>query len=159
YTPLLELAKREGTGIAIENMAEFNPGKTKHRFTAALEEQIAIIDAMGDPISCRACWDFGHAELVYRDQVKPLRKLGHRLAATHVQECDGREDDHYLPFVRGNTNWEEIMPLLKEIGYDGDFTYEVHGFYSKIPDDLRIEAGKLGYKVGMYLMELYENAK
>ncbi len=158
YTPLLELAKKSGTGIAIENMAEFNPGKTKHRFTAALEEQIAIIDAMGDPESCRACWDFGHAELVYRDQVKPLRRLGHRLAATHVQECDGREDDHYLPFVRGNTNWEEIMPLLKEIGYDGDFTYEVHGFYSKIPDDLRIEAGKLGFKVGMYLMELYNKA-
>ena len=60
--------------------------------------------------------------------------------------------------VGGNTNWEEIMPLLKEIGYDGDFTYEVHGFYSKIPDDLRIEAGKLGFKIGSYLMELYANA-
>ena len=62
-------------------------------------------------------------------------------------------------FIAQNpTNWEEIMPLLKEIGYDGDFTYEVHGFYSKIPDDLRIEAGKLGYKIGMYLMDLYAKA-
>ncbi len=158
YTPLLELAKKEGTGIAIENMAEFHPAKTKHRFTAVVEEQIAIIDAMGDPVSCRGCWDFGHAQLVYRDQSVPLRKLGRRLAATHVQECDGREDDHYLPFIRGTTNWEALMPLLKEIGYDGDFTYEVHGFYGKIPDDLRIEAGKLGFKIGNYLMELYNRA-
>ncbi|MGM9641751.1 MAG: sugar phosphate isomerase/epimerase family protein [Eubacteriales bacterium] len=158
YTPLLELAKKEGTGIAIENMAEFHPAKTKHRFTAVVEEQIAIIDALGDPHSCRGCWDFGHAQLVYRDQSVPLRKLGHRLAATHVQECDGREDDHYLPFVRGTTNWEMLMPLLKEIGYDGDFTYEVHGFYAKIPDDLRLEAGKLGFKIGNYLMELYNKA-
>ena len=53
---------------------------------------------------------------------------------------------------------DRLKALLKEIGYDGDFTYEVHGFYSKIPDDLRIEAGKLGYKVGMYLMEMYDKA-
>jgi len=85
YTPLLELAKKWGTGISIENMAEFHPQKTKHRFTATVEEQIAIIDALGDPVSCRATWDFGHAELVYRDQAKQLRKLGSRLCSTHVQ--------------------------------------------------------------------------
>ena len=45
YAPIVEWAKKYGTGIAIENMAEFSPEKTKHRFTATVEEQIAIIDA------------------------------------------------------------------------------------------------------------------
>lgn len=157
YTPLVEWAKKYGTGIAIENMAEFNPAKTKHRYTAVVDEQIAIIDALNDP-AVGGCWDFGHAQLVYRDQVAPLRKLGSRLKATHVQESGGKADDHYLPFIRGTTPWERLMPLLKEIGYDGDFTYEVHGFFGKIPDDLRIKAGKFAYEIGMYLLSLYENA-
>lgn len=62
----IELARKYGAGIAIENMAEFHPMKTKRRFTAVVEEQIAIIDAIADP-ACGGCWDFGHAELVYRD--------------------------------------------------------------------------------------------
>ena len=154
----LELAKKHGTGISIENMAEFHPQKTKHRFTATVDEQIAIIDAMGDPISCRATWDFGHAELVYRDQAKQLRKLGSRLCSTHVQENRGLNDDHFLPYVRGNTAWEVLMPLLKEMNYDGDFTYEVHGFYNSVPQALRPAAGRLGYKIGEYLVGLYDKA-
>lgn len=157
YTPYVELAKKVGTGIAIENMAEFHPAKTKHRFTATVEEQIAIIDDLNDP-AVGATWDFGHAELVYRDQVPALRKLGHRLRATHVQENYGADDDHYVPFVRGETPWEELMPLLKEIGYGGDFTYEIHGIMGKVPDELRIELGKFCYKVGNHLIGMYDRA-
>jgi sugar phosphate isomerase/epimerase len=157
YAPIVEWAKRYGTGIAIENMAEFHPEKTKHRFTAIVEEQIAVIDALNDP-DVQGCWDFGHAQLVYRDQLVPLKKLGGRLKATHVQECDGKEDDHFLPFIRGTTPWEKIMPYLKTSGYPGDFTYEVHGFFSGIPESLRIRSGKFAYEVGCYLMDLYNKA-
>lgn len=157
YKPILEWAKKYGTGIAVENMAEFHPAKTRHRFTAIVDEQIAIIDTINDP-DLKGCWDFGHAELVYHDQTVPLRKLGHRLRATHVQECDGKQDDHFMPFIRGNTPWEKLMPLLKEIEYPGDFTYEIHGFFSGIPDDLRISAGKFAYEVGQYLIGLYDKA-
>ena len=157
YAPLVEWAKQYGTGIAIENMAEFNPEKTRMRFTATVEEQIAIIDALNDP-SVGGCWDFGHAQMVYRDQVPALRKLGHRLKATHVQESTDTDDNHYIPFIRNYTPWERIMPLLKEIDYQGDFTYEIHGFFAGIPDQLRIRAGKFAYEVGQYLIGLYDRA-
>lgn len=157
YAPYLELAKKVGTGIAVENMAEFNPEKTKHRFTATVEEQLAIIEDFNDP-SLQGAWDFGHAELVYKNQVPALRKLGKYLKATHVQENRAQTDDHFVPFVRGNTPWEEIMPLLKEIGYDGDFTYEIHGIMANVPDALRIQMGKFCYEVGMYLIDLYNKA-
>lgn len=157
FAPQVELAKAVGTGIAIENMAEFNPAKTKHRFTATVEEQIALIDAIADP-ACGGAWDFGHAQLVYRDQVPALRKLGARLKATHVQENDATADDHFIPFVRGTTPWEELMPLLKEIGYTGDFTYECHGFMAGVPDAMRPAAAKFAYAVGMYCISLYDRA-
>lgn len=157
YAPYLELAKKCGTGIAVENMAEFNPEKTKQRFTATVEEILAIINDFNDP-DLQGAWDFGHAELVYRNQVPALRKLGKHLKATHVQENRGTSDDHFVPFVRGNTPWEELMPLLKEIGYDGDFTYEIHGIMSKVPDELRVQMGKFCYEVGMYLIDLYNKA-
>lgn len=153
----LELAKKCGSGIALENMAEFNPQKTKRRFTALVEEQIAVIDTVNDP-AFGGAWDFGHAELVYRDQTVPLRKLGKRLKATHVQENDKAHDDHFIPFVRGTTPWEKIMPLLKEIGYEGDFTYEVHGFMNGVPDALRPRAARFAYEVGMYCIKLYDEA-
>lgn len=157
YSPIVEWAKKYGTGIAIENMAEFNPSKTKLRFTATVEEQIAIIDALNDD-AVGGCWDFGHAEMVYKNQVPALRKLGKRLKATHVQESDGFNDNHYIPYIHGKTNWEELMPLLKEIDYQGDFTYEIHGSFKKLPADLLIEAGKFSHKVGMYLIDLYNKA-
>ena len=157
YAPLVEWAKQYNTGIAIENMAEFNPEKTRMRFTATVEEQIAIIDALNDP-AVGGCWDFGHAQMVYRDQVAALRKLGHRLKATHVQESNDTDDNHFIPFISFRTPWERIMPLLKEIDYQGDFTYEIHGFFTNIPDELRIRAGKFAYEVGQYLIGLYDRA-
>ena len=158
YAPIVEWAHKYGCGVAIENMAEFHPMKTRQRFTALVEEQIAIIDALNDPVAVGACWDFGHAQMVYKDQTAPLRKLRKRLKATHVQENYGSADDHYLPFIRGNVPWEKLMPLLKEIGYEGDFTYEVHGFYRYIPDELRVRAGQFGYEIGQYLLSLYDKA-
>lgn len=153
----IELARQVGAGIAIENMAEFNHNNTKRRFTALVEEQIAIIDAINDP-ACGGCWDFGHAEMVYRDQTVPLRKLGHRLKATHVQEATRNADAHLIPFVRGTTPWEKIMPLLKEMKYEGDFTYETHSFMERVPDALRPAAARFAYEVGMYCLSLYEQA-
>lgn len=157
YAPFLELAKSNGTALAVENMAEFNPTKTVHRFTAIVEEQLAVINDFNDP-DLQGAWDFGHAELVYKNQVPQLRKLGKHLKATHVQENAKQSDDHFVPFVRGTTPWEELMPLLKEIGYDGDFTYEIHGIMAKIPDELRVKMGKYCYDVGMYLIDLYNKA-
>ena len=129
--------------------------RKKNKFLS--EEQIAIIDALNDS-AVGGCWDFGHAQMVYRDQVAALRKLGHRLKATHVQESNDTDDNHLIPFIRTNTPWERIMPLLKEIDYQGDFTYEIHGFFANIPDPLRISAGKFAYEVGQYLIGLYDKA-
>ena len=52
----------------------------------------------------------------------------------------------------------KICDIAKEIGYDGDFTYEIHGVMMYVPDELRIQMGKFCYEIGMYLIDLYNKA-
>lgn len=157
YSWLVELANKHNVGLAIENMAEFDPVNCKRRFAAQAEELIALVERFNDPL-VGACWDYGHGNMVYKDQKAPLRKIGKLLKATHVDENNGSQDLHSLPFFVGKTDWKELMPILKEIGYEGDFTYEIHGFSQNAPDELRIKAAKFAYDVGMYLISLYENS-
>ena len=153
----VELAKKCGVGIAIENMADFDMTNFKRFYLVSPDEQIDLVDSFGDE-SVGACWDFGHARMVLNDQPRALRKLGKRLKATHVQDNNGTCDRHLIPFVGGNIPWETIMPVLKEIGYTGDFVFETHSFMNDLPDALRLSAGKLAYEFGAYCMDLYHQA-
>ena len=156
YKPYFELAKKHGVGLAIENMAK-SDNVIRRVYCASPEELIDLIDAFGDP-SVGACWDFGHAQMMLADQPRQLRRLGQRLKATHVQDTSVKRDLHLIPFVGGNIRWEEIMPCLKEIGYEGDFMLEAHSFARQIPEALWESAGRLAYDFGMYCMEMYHRA-
>lgn len=157
YAPMMDLAKKCGTGLAFENMADFDRAKVRRAYCADTDDLIDIIDTVNDPV-LGVCWDFGHARMMISDQPRQLRKLGHRLVATHVQDNTGKRDSHLIPFVGGDIKWESIMPCLKEIGYQGDFVLETHQFMNEIPDALRPAAAKLAFDFGMYCMEMYEKA-
>lgn len=154
YSEMLEEAHKAGTGLAIENMAEFSRDGFTRRFCAATDELVALIDAFGDS-AVGACWDFGHGRELYADQPRQLRKLGARLKATHVHDNKGERDSHLIPFVGGNISWETIMPALREMGYGGDFVLESHMFMQYVPDALRPAAGRLMHEFGEYCMQLY----
>lgn len=153
FSPWLELCKKHGVGMAIENMFEVDPKNYKRYYCASLDDQIGLIDAFKDE-AVGATWDFGHASQVLSDQVKALKRLGKRLKSTHVQDNYGKADSHLIPFVGGSIKWEQIMPCLCEIGYEGDFVYECHRFMNDIPDELRPAAAKLAYEFGEYCMKL-----
>lgn len=157
YAPMMELAKKCGTGLALENMADFDRAKIRRAYCADVDDLIDIIDTVNDPV-LGVCWDFGHARMMIGDQPRQLRKLGKHLVATHVQDNNGKRDSHLIPFVGGDIKWEKIMPCLKEIGYEGDFVLETHQFMNEIPDALRPSAAKLAYDFGMYCMEIYNKA-
>ncbi len=153
FEPFLELAKKNNVGLAFENMARFTKySMIKRPYCMSAEELSELIDSFGDE-SVGATWDFGHANMVIKNQPTALRRLGKRLKATHVQDCIGR-DSHLIPFIGGNVKWEEIMPVLVEIGYEGDFMLEAHRFTKDVPVELWDTAGKFAYEMGMYCMSL-----
>lgn len=153
YKPVIELAKENGVGIALENMLENHQPQVKRRFCATAEELVMLVDAFHDP-DVGICWDFGHGNTMYADQTLPLLLIGKRLKATHVADNKGLYDSHTAPFVEGSVDWKKLMPLLTQIGYTGDFTFEIQWMTNNSPDFFRDQIARLCYKIGLHCLEL-----
>ncbi len=143
FKPFVKLAEELHTGIALENMSREHHGFIYGRQLARL------IDELDSP-AVGACWDTGHAHLAGVNQTENLRALGGRLKALHVQDSDGRTDQHTAPFF-GTIDWDEMMGALKEIGYPGPFTFEAHNIVRRVPESCRATAAKLLYEIGVAL--------
>lgn len=155
FMPYLELAAKYGCGIAIENMAD-NIIRTYLRPSAVYcSRHVDLVDLVDSfhTDNVGICWDFGHAQLMGLDQREALRYMGKRLKATHVADNSGYNDDHIMPF-QGTVDWRKILPVLSEIGYEGDLTFEIHNSTSRLPDNLLDETALLAEKVGRYLLDL-----
>jgi len=123
--PFIEEAKRQGVGIAVENMVDF--GRRRRRYCGGdIFELIDLIDTINDP-DVRICLDTGHANVSGLDVAAAVRAIGsERLVATHINDNHKRKDadSHLLPHF-GDVDWTATVRALKEIGYEGDFAYEI----------------------------------
>jgi sugar phosphate isomerase/epimerase len=153
FRELLPTAGRTGAGIAIENIADiFSLERGIGRsYCSTPAELIDLVDSFDDPL-IGICWDTGHAHIQRLDQGKALRAIGKRLKALHIQDNDGRSDQHLLPFY-GGIDWAAIMAALRDIGYQGDFTYEIHNSVLPLPDALRDAVLRFTVDVGLYLLD------
>lgn len=156
----LDVCAKHGVGLAIENMADFDgPGRNRW-YCAHVEELCELIDTLNDGSGLvGACWDFGHANLVYADQTECLRMLGDRLKVTHVHDNTGTRDEHLSPF-RGTVDWSANMKTLAAIDYAHDFSFEVKRILSPdVPEELKSSLWRHLKVVGDYLISLYEKTK
>ena len=155
FMPRLEAAAKVGCGIAIENMTDGTPSAHRRpgrQYCTTAVELCELVDSFHTD-NVGICWDFGHANLMGIDQREALRVMGKRLKATHVADNSGCRDDHILPF-QGMIDWRKILPVLTEIGFEGDLTYEIHCSTSRLPDELVYETAVLCEHVGRYLLKL-----
>lgn len=151
--PRIELAAKHHVGIAIENLWELNISP-KRRYTTTAEEVVDLVDTLScDFDNVGVCWDVEHANIMQQDQYEALQVVGKRLKATHISDNVGPKEDHILPFS-GNTDWVDVMRALKSIDYQGDFTYEIHRYTSRVPRELVPSALKYSVEVGNYLLGL-----
>lgn len=149
YGPVVELASSLGVGIAFENMAD----PEGRRFGVSGNELVSIMEAFNDPM-VGVCWDFGHANRVFKNQVPQLKAVAPYLRATHVDDNIGKDDLHTIPFF-GTIDWRKMMPLLKEIGYEGCFNYEL-AVCKRMPEEMLDSTVKYIYEMGRYLLTLAE---
>lgn len=127
------IAAGYGIGIAVEN----SPRST----IPVLCESVDRLAAEGFDVG--VCYDTGHANLTGLEQKDMLHAIGSRLVMLHVHDNNGEKDQHLPPFF-GNINWREVMEALADIGYKGDFNYEVGT--PTLPDDREI---RLAHSRGM----------
>ena len=160
FNNLLPYCKKFNIKIALENMWEWD--KSNNNIIPAAcstaREFIDYLDSL-DKDYFIACLDIGHAEMQGTGSVSAaelINALGHdRLKALHIHDNDKIGDLHMLPFTQ-KLNWDEIMKALKNINYDGDFTFEADYFISNFPVELRLNASLLMLDVGRYFIRKYE---
>ena len=120
--PYIEEAKKQGIGLAVENMVDFR-GWRRRYCGGDIYELIDLVDRINDP-SVGICLDTGHANLAGIHVGEAIRAIGGRLKATHINDnLHNGQDDHLFPYF-GTVDWADAMRAFKETGYEGDFAYE-----------------------------------
>lgn len=124
FARYLEIAKKNNTGIAVENLTIY-PGWSSERpcYSSNYEELYTLVDSFNDS-SVGICWDTGHANLMHFNQADAIEFLGDRIKITHIHNNYGKEDNH-LPPDDGCIDWKAVMGAFKTFGYDGSLTLEI----------------------------------
>ena len=89
---------------------------------------LEMIETVNHPLF-HAVWDVGHANMQDMPQDEALRILGGHIRGLHVHDNMGDADTHLAPFL-GTSSMDAVMSGLKDIGYDGYFTFEIGGFFT-----------------------------
>ena len=127
YNSLVPYCKEYNVKVALENMWKGDGnGKIIPNVCSFGKDLAEYYDEL-DPKYFTVCLDLGHSGLVGDTAQDAIRVLGkERLYSLHVHDNDFIHDTHTIPY-QGDMDWDAIMEALSEIGYEGDFTYEVGG--------------------------------
>ncbi len=110
--PLLaDVAEAYGADICIEDLPRTCLGRDSDEILAML--------AYDDRL--RVCFDANH--LFREKEVDFIRKIGKKIATTHISDRDDINERHWLP-GEGIVDWVGVMDALEEVGYDGNWIYE-----------------------------------
>ncbi len=105
--------------LCIENSTRANMG---HRYYFFAGQDMVDFLRYADHPLLGACWDTGHANIEGR-QYADILALGKDLRALHINDNQGRMDEHIMPYM-GSLNLGEVMDALRDINYQGAFTFE-----------------------------------
>lgn len=156
YRSLIPYCEKFGIRVAVENMWQRNPvgGHTIVDSTCSRVGEFCEYIDMLDSEWIVACLDIGHVALVGEEIGVMIRGLGpKRLRALHVHDNDGQGDLHTLPFSSEN-DFVKVTSLLREIGYEGDLTFEADNFYAKFPPEMYREVTNFMQLTGRQLISM-----
>lgn len=143
-------AEKYGVKIAVENVYYSSAYRLRRRYGESAEEVIALADALGAGV----CWNCGHAHPVTMDQARAIKKIGKRMILMHVSDSRGHTDAGLPPMIGGgNIKWEQIMPAVAEIGYEGYAVLTADRYLPEMPKSLQPDAAAFARTVCRRLEE------
>ena len=153
-----EYCARFDIRIAFENIFDYD---RTHRCMGRFETPALVREFLEqlDSTCFVACLDMGHAAIsgvMPEDFIRGMTPEPRCML--HVQDTDYLDDRHQLPYM-GLQNWDASCRALAEIGYSGDFTFEIPGYFRRMPAPLAAPALEMAASVGRYLIEQIERAK
>ena len=130
---MMPLLEKYGVQVCIENLFGITTLPTDdydYSLNSRTQDVMHIIDsynALFGKDRFAACVDTGHAFVMGQDPAQMIRTLGSRVRALHVADNNGRQDQHNAP-GQGKIDWTDVLGALKEVGYQGSFSFEADGF-------------------------------
>lgn len=167
FTSLIPLLKEHNVRICVENLYESIGGRIMAATCADPGEAIFYVDTLNEIAGEERfgiCMDLGHLQLVHRDPVDYIRRVGKRLKIMHLHENNDRDDLHHMPYTFGRgrddgRNWDDVIEALAQIDYDGTLSFETFPSMNSFPRSSRDEALRMICAIGNHWRERIEEKK
>lgn len=154
YRSLIPYCEKFGIRVATENMWQYDPekGRIVDSTCSRAEEFCRYIDRIGSPWIV-GCLDIGHVPLAGEDLPRIIQMLGKdRLQALHVHDNNLRDDNHAMPYTM-QIDFDQVTKALREIGYQGDMTFEANTLCAHLPASAQLSGARLLHDVGRCLIQ------
>lgn len=138
YSALIPVAKEYGVTVCLENMFSGHRGKIYSACCSDIDTACRYIDTLNDIAGqkCFAfCLDTGHLLLLGKDVKEAMVKLGDRIAAFHVHDNNGVNDQHLAPYM-GVQDWDRFIEGLKAIQFDKTLSFETFNIWNTVDTEL-----------------------
>lgn len=170
YLKMAPFAKRNNTKLCLENLFTGAGGRITEGSCADADEACWYLDKLNEAAGAEVfgfCFDIGHANLVHHNVRWYLNKLGSRLICLHIQDNDGMDDLHHMPYTQLRyrakcnlaTDWEGFIEGLRDIGYDRTLSFETFRVLEITPNELWDSALTHIANIGGYFKKRIEAPK
>ncbi len=143
FTELCEFAKPYGVTVCIENMPFPN---CKLSYMEALADFVNELDIDNFKI----CLDTGHSNVCKEAPGEMIRKYSSLIKTLHLHDNRGWTDEHAMPYTH-DIDWSDFKKAIKETGFEGCLSLEIHGPKQYCPDDIKEEMLKTACKIAKSL--------
>ena len=159
YTDLIPVLKQYNVICCTENMFHANDDGLRMA-SACSEFDVAArwvdeLNAIAGEELFGFCFDVGHVNITRGNMRHALVTMGKRIKVLHVHDNAGITDQHLSPFM-GNVNWEDFIQGMRDIDYEGDFSFETFRVLKVFPHELARTCIKLIADTGRYLINRIE---
>lgn len=161
YESLIPTLLECNVTVCLENLFTRSPLPTEGACSDA-HDAAAMIDALNEKAGREVfgfCLDTGHLQLLSKNLRTYIPVLGKRIKALHIHDNDGRDDLHLAPMA-GTINWAVLCNCLKQIGYEGDLSFETFmqvRIAQRFDDELLMPWLQLIYKMGESFRKKVQN--
>lgn len=132
FFSIIPYAKKYGIILATETLGDApalgvcNYFGNMDKFIAAYDRVAAVDD---NKKYFKVCMDTGHTNKATRFNGNPspenaIKMLGERIGCLHLNDNDGRTDQHKIPYS-ACINFDAVFTALSEIGYTGTYNMEI----------------------------------
>lgn len=126
YSSLIPTLLENNVTVCLENLFSSQRGVCYQGHCSYPEDAKREIDELNSLAGKEVfgfCLDTGHANLLHHDIRNFVLTLGKRIKCVHIHDNNGQNDQHLAPLT-GTLDWENFITSMKEIGYDGDLSFE-----------------------------------